>query len=254
MTGTINFDYVTVRYDQHTGQVVWSTSYHFRGSDVAYAVAVDTNDHVFVSGSSQGVDTGHDIATIKYDGETGQTLWIARYNGPGNAADAAYAMAVDQVGNIYAAGSSRGIGTGSDYATIKYDGRPGEQLWVARHATPVSESANAATTDQTGNVFVIGTSGTIKYDGQTGQMLWGPVMSGNASAITVDQEGDVYVTACDDRSQQNGDLQVKWSNRTTVMGDHFIPCSSRWSKSHYPRLYGRCHRDRRNANLNGWTG
>ena len=58
--------------------------------------------------------------------------WIARYNGPGNEEDSAYAIAVGPSGNVYVTGYSYGSGTDHDYATIRYD-RDGNEVWVARY-------------------------------------------------------------------------------------------------------------------------
>ena len=49
-------------------------------------------------------------------------------------------------------------GTGWDYATIKYDGTTGAQLWVARYNGPANRDdySWALALDADGNVFVIG--------------------------------------------------------------------------------------------------
>jgi hypothetical protein len=135
--------------------------------------------------------------------------WVARYNGPGNTQDQAYAVAADAAGNVYVTGSSQGSSTGDDYATIKYSPN-GDQLWVARYNGPggSGDNARAIAVDAAGNVYVTGDSwggsgssydfATIKYDSD-GNQLWvarynGPSSGADyASMISVDSSGNVYV-------------------------------------------------------------
>jgi len=134
--------------------------------------------------------------------------WVARYNGPANAGDLAVAIAVDGSGSAYVTGYSSGVGTGYDYATIKYD-NAGNQLWVRRYdGAKANDWAHAIALDGLGNVYVTGHSqggatgddyATIKYD-SVGKLLWvarydGPARGQDqAWAITVDGSGNIYVT------------------------------------------------------------
>jgi hypothetical protein len=185
--------YTTIKYDKRTGQAIWVARYSNGNLNYARAIALDTNGDIFVSGTSRGSAIGFDYATIKYDGQTGQQLWVARYNGPGNGNDGAYAIATDVRGDVFVAGYTTVSVNNSDYLTIKYDGQTGQLLWEARYASPASVTARSIAVDQRGQVFVTGNAGTIKYDGQTGQMLWND-MSARGEAIAVDSEGNVFVT------------------------------------------------------------
>jgi len=165
--------------------------------------------------SSNALPWNMDYATVQYD-SSGHQTWVARYNGPGNADDMAYAMTIDKNGNIYVTGQSMGSGNGTnyDYATIKYD-KNGTQLWVARYTSPDDgeNTALAIAVDNAGNVYVTGESPdtdnrydytTVKYD-SNGHELWvaryaGPGDSDEPCAILVDSSGNVYVTGT---SQEN---------------------------------------------------
>jgi hypothetical protein len=126
-----------------------------------------------VTGYSPGSGTSSDYATIKYN-SAGVEQWVARYNGPGNSDDAAFAIMVDVAGNIYVTGRSYSSSTGYDYATIKYNSAGIEQ-WIARYDGPENSDdiARAIAVGPAGNVYVTGYSGgsgtssdyaTIKYN------------------------------------------------------------------------------------------
>ena len=62
--------------------------------------------------------------------------WVKRYSNPAvNDTDAATGIDIDVYGNVYVTGYTKGIPTGTsnvnfDYATIKYSGIDGAQLWL----------------------------------------------------------------------------------------------------------------------------
>jgi DNA-binding beta-propeller fold protein YncE len=120
-------DYATLAYDGATGEKLWLRRYNGpgNGSDSAYAVAVSPDaSEVFVTGFSSGVDDPDfpfDYTTLAYDTSAGGKLWLSWYNGPANHSDLAYDLAVSPDGTkVFVTGSSDGIDSGSDYATIAY--------------------------------------------------------------------------------------------------------------------------------------
>ena len=134
--------------------------------------------------------------------------WVARYNGPANDRDQANALAVDNSGNVYVTGESRGDGTYYDFCTISYDS-DGNERWVQRYNGPENydDIPYAIAVDDSGNVYVTGQSSrdrsssnycTISYDSD-GNERWvqryDRILTWNgAAAIAVDDSGNVYVT------------------------------------------------------------
>ncbi|MCX7785843.1 MAG: SBBP repeat-containing protein [candidate division WOR-3 bacterium] len=157
-----DFDYVTIKYNSN-GEVQWIKTYNGPSNiiDYANAITVDNEGNVYVTGASFGSGTFYDYATIKYN-PYGETLWVRRYNGPGNYSDGAFAIAVDNQGNVYVTGRSWGSGTNRDIATIKYN-RDGTQEWVQRYNGLINgeDGAYALAVDLQGNVYVSGYSYSI---------------------------------------------------------------------------------------------
>jgi len=208
----------------------WVVRYNGLGNsdDGANAIAIDNSGNVYVTGYSYGSSTGSDYATIKYD-PNGNERWVAHYNGPGNSFDSAYAIALDNFGNVYVTGSSYGgIGTYFDYATIKYDSN-GNQEWVVRYNGPRNgyDEAYALAIDSCNNVYVTGGSEgngtddfaydytTIKYD-TNGSQLWVARYDGptggqdNAFSLVLDDLGNPYVTGGSDGGNGSDYVTVKY--------------------------------------------
>ena len=138
------------------------------------------------------------------------TQWSSVYNGTANDTDIVSSMTVDNQGNVYVTGYSKGSTTGKDIATIKYSSS-GQQIWAVRFNddnADKDDAANAIAVDAAGNVYVTGYSTglssfkdiiTIKYS-SSGNLLWSLRYNGLgndddiASAIAVDGLGNVFVT------------------------------------------------------------
>ncbi len=220
-------DYGTVKYNS-AGVQQWAARYNGPGNSFerAFSIAVDGSGNVYVTGRSTGIGTAYDYAAIKYN-SSGDSLWVRRYNGPGNGDDEAHSIAVDGSGNVYVTGWNTGSGTNRDFATIKYNAG-GIQQWVQRYNGPGNgdDEAFSIAVDGSGNVYVTGSSenvanydyATIKYN-SSGDSVWvrrynGP---GNdidwANSIAIDISGNVYVTGY---STGNGTYQdyatIKYSS------------------------------------------
>jgi uncharacterized delta-60 repeat protein len=199
-------DYLTVKYNS-SGVQQWTQQYNGPGNSFDYptAIAADAVGNVVITGYSVGTD--FDFATIKYN-TNGVQQWIARYNGPASSSDLAYALVLDNAGNVYVTGSDQKVIYNSDYLTVKYNSS-GVQQWTARYNGPANDNdeANALAVDKSGNVYVTGyingvspswDIATIKYN-NAGVQQWvsrydGPKDSADVgNAIGVDTLGNVYV-------------------------------------------------------------
>ena len=121
-------DYTTIKYNS-SGVQQWLQTYNGPGNsdEDAYSLVLDASGNIYITGYSAGSGSDYDYATIKYN-SLGAQQWIQRYNGPGNSTDDARMVAIDTSGNVYVSGTSRGIASARDYATIKYSQTIGIQI------------------------------------------------------------------------------------------------------------------------------
>ena len=203
------YDYLTIKYYPN-GDTAWVRRYNGSGNsdDGVNAITVDDSGNVYVTGYSEGDGTFGDYVTIKYY-FNGDTAWIRRYDGPANFGDGAFAIAVDDSGNVYATGGTYVNAISSDYATVKYYPN-GDTAWIRRYNGPENglDVAFDIALDTVGNIYVTGysegngTSGnyvTIQYN-PSGDTGWVRRYEGSGnyddrvSAIVVDDSGYIYVT------------------------------------------------------------
>jgi hypothetical protein len=204
-----SFDFCTIKYNT-AGVVEWIARYNDPRNtpDEATALALDGRGNVYVVGSTFFSGSSYDYTTVKYN-TLGFEQWVRGYNGPKDSDDGPHAVAVDGTGNVYVTGAINGIGTNTDYATVKYN-VSGDEEWAISYDGPIKsfDYATALAVDRFGNVYVTGESdgegidldyATIKYS-TLGLERWvarfgGPGSSADdATALAMDDHGNVYVT------------------------------------------------------------
>jgi hypothetical protein len=195
-----NNNFMTIKYNS-SGIQQWAVQYNGPGSnswDEGDAIAVDKWGNVYVTGiSEQTVLWTNAFCTIKYN-SSGVQQWISRYRYNPNSAssgDGPKAISVDDAGNVYVTGVSTGIGTGTDYATIKYNSN-GDSVWVRRYNGywNSNDIANSLIVDRYGNVFVTGFSNSGIP----------PAASGQACTIKYNNNGLQQWVSCLNETQTSG--------------------------------------------------
>ncbi len=204
-----SYDYTVAKYNQ-LGDTIWVRNYNgVNESDKAYAIALDANNNVYVTGKSDsdpGVNINDDILTLKYN-SSGVLQWAKSYNGTGNGTDAAREITVTPSGDVYVSGKTFN-GTNLDYVIIKYNSG-GTQQWVKVYDGGTGDDeCLSMVMDNSENTYLTGTSindnglktdiATIKYNA-LGVQQWVQRYNGASGgddigrSIAIDNNGSVCV-------------------------------------------------------------
>ena len=221
--GADSDDWITIKYSS-TGVVLWKN--YFRGNanlgDASWALALDVERNVYVTGGTLRTQQTVDCVTIKYS-NTGLPLWTNYF------ADAeGRALAVDGVGNVYVGSLavSNAPGNYYDYVILKYSSS-GDCLWTNRFSYGNQDYLMTMAVDRGNSVFVTGTSYlsetlsetkhvTIKYS-SGGVALWTNIFAGASNenglvSLGLDSNGNVFVAGATSDGLGSQFITVKYSN------------------------------------------
>ncbi|HBC47251.1 MAG TPA: hypothetical protein DCZ43_09415, partial [candidate division Zixibacteria bacterium] len=170
-SSTAHYYSVLAKYHPN-GDTVWVRKYVNSNGHSVYPIDfdIDSNGNIYIGCNQYFVDSMDDYVTLKYL-PNGDTAWIRQYDGPGNYADFAHGLAVDNYGNVYVTGTAakNSIGTiGWEYATVKYSTN-GDLAWVAEYSNSnfdTTDSGEDIALDSSGDIIVTGHSyysGSINY-------------------------------------------------------------------------------------------
>lgn len=143
--GFNGYDVFLKRFSATDGSLVWETTYNgdTNGGDDPKAMTRDADGNLIVAGV-QDVNWNYNFMALKVDGQTGEPVWIANYDGPPGWYDVGTAVTVANDGTVIVSGFSDGDGTGWDWATLGLDPVDGAQKWVMRHDGTASQSDEPA--------------------------------------------------------------------------------------------------------------
>lgn len=221
----VNFTATLHSYPSHA----WHTFYGSDNYDIGYAIALDSNDNIYITGKSNANwgtprHSGGDILVMKLNRD-GVYQWHTFYGATGEGNQGS-GIALDSGGNIYVVGSST-ASWGSplnpftpgvypdqtDAFVLKLDPN-GDYLWHTFYGAPGYDYGNDISIGSGNNVFVTGISDTPwgsplhahtgSYDAfvfkldSAGTRQWhtfyGSAGQDNSNAITLDKSGNIYIT------------------------------------------------------------
>ncbi|MEO8210688.1 MAG: SBBP repeat-containing protein, partial [bacterium] len=169
-------DFVTLKYSG-SGRQLWKTRYNGPQNmdDIAVGLSLDNAGNAYVTGESNNgpFENTKDYATIKYN-PSGVQLWAGRYDGPGYNEDVPSAINSPATNVIYVTGKSKGVNSGSDYATIRYSNQ-----WLISCAPPIKkiDNLNDVCVINENTAFAVGNNGKVFSSNDKG-LHWNTLNSG----------------------------------------------------------------------------
>lgn len=243
------YDYATVKYAPD-GTQLWVARYNgpLDFDDGINALTVDRSGDVIVTGMSNSVTGGADIATLKYAPD-GTQQWVRRFDGANHLYDEGRAIASDDSGNIYVTGVTVDSGIYNlfityrgEFVTVKYS-PTGVQEWVNLYkgASDIDAEAKRIVVDPDGQgVYVAGWAvdnphnttqahfTLLKYSG-AGSSMWSSQESrGSFTEVLVrDASGGLVISGAASyylntfTAKYNPAGTELWSNLFTTGGDSY---------------------------------
>ncbi|MGK7945679.1 MAG: SBBP repeat-containing protein [Microcystaceae cyanobacterium] len=166
------------KYDQN-GNQQWLEQFGTTDDDYAYAVTVDSNNNLYVTGATGG-NLGsnnlgeRDAYLVKFDQE-GNQIWKQQF-GTDNY-DYSYGIAIDSSNNLYLTGLTKGDLEGEnvgDYdAWIAKYNNNGHQQWLKQFGSSSYDRGDNLAIDSNDNIYLTGfTEGSLYGDNLGEEDIW----------------------------------------------------------------------------------
>jgi uncharacterized delta-60 repeat protein len=211
-TARTSIDLVTFKLGRVKGELLWSALYDAPAglADHAMDLTVGADGDAVVAAATQVAGGTTDYAVLRYRGSDGARLWVSRYNGPGNYADAPQDVLVGSAGDVFVTGYSDDLLRTAEIGTLGLRKDSGAIAWGNRHGAGTNGVAIGFSLafDVDGRLLVAGStenaSGGLdfvvqKIDPATGVTEWIHLLpnpgTGDAwpRSIAVDRQGSILV-------------------------------------------------------------
>ena len=211
------------------------------GNDIAYSVAIDSINNVYIVGSRyNGTDVDWWIKKYTSGGTEDTSNWNKSFDGGFNGNDFAYSVAVDSINNVYVVGS-RYNGANVDWWIIKYI-QDGTEAWsrIYNGENNGNDIAYGIEIDDNNDVYVVGSKNNGTNDdwwikkhtsgGTEDTSNWNKSFDGGfngndiAHSVQIDKYDNVYVVG----SKNNGINDDWWIKKYNSNGNEDTML---WNKS-----------------------
>ncbi len=212
-------DAFLVKFDGD-GNIMWTRQWGTPGNDAGYALAVDSDDNIYVAGRTPGSMDGQphtgnfDLFLTRFNSD-GIWIWTRQWGTPDE--DRALGIATDTEGNIYVTGFTEGSLDGNpargsrDGILTKFT-RFGVISWSRQWGTTGDDRGFGVAVDGAQNACVAGhTEGSLHGQPHAGSddiflvchdiagslihtSLWGTAASDKAMALAMDRDGNMFLT------------------------------------------------------------
>jgi hypothetical protein len=158
-----------------SGNIIFTTQFGTNQDDVAYGIAIDTSGNIYITGSSGGIlgatsAGGLDIFLTKFD-PSGNRIFTQQFGTAQD--DIGYGVVVDNSGNIYITGSTKGILGSSNIGLLDVFLAKFNSSWVNQFIVQFGSGQ-----DDVGYSIALSGTDNIYITGSTGGNLPGNTSSG----------------------------------------------------------------------------